>query len=331
VLFKSIQHVRADKRETAMFSRRSFLGNSTLAVLGLAASQQTSADAVINNNGVPHRYRNFRFGWRPDGALTRGDYFEPLSPDAFASLPATCDLRPKMPEVYDQGEIGSCVPNAVAAAIQYIRKQAKQRPDFRPSRLFLYYNGRRGEDNTFYDTGIGIADCIASIQRFGVCSEDQWPYDDTPANEHNQEFPTYSKAVLRPTPDLYVEARKHKAITCLKMDQEIESIKSCLSLGFPIVFGFRMYEDSFIDPDSGFPRTSILMPSIQDKMIGLHAVLAVGYDDQREVIICRNSWGTTNADGVVQDSGYFYMPYAFACHPYYASDFWTIRHVAALT
>ena len=53
-----------------------------------------------------------------------------------------------------------------------------------------------------------------------------------------------------------------------------------------------------------------------------HAVLAVGYDDSKQLFTIRNSWGTT-----VQDHGHFYMPYAYATDSNLADDLWTIRVV----
>ena len=61
------------------------------------------------------------------------------------------DLRSICPKVYDQGTLGSCTDNAIAAAYEvtekeYIRKQDIESNDsvknyeFTPSRLFIYYN-----------------------------------------------------------------------------------------------------------------------------------------------------------------------------------------------
>ena len=61
------------------------------------------------------------------------------------------------------------------------------------------------------------------------------------------------------------------------------------------------------------------MPSKNEKMLGGHAVLAVGYDDSKQVFIVRNSWGKEWGD-----NGYFYMPYAFITDKNMCSDFWSI-------
>lgn len=48
------------------------------------------------------------------------------------------DFDPLKPHVYDQGDVGSCTCNAVASAYRYAL-QRQRKPDFLPSRLFLYY------------------------------------------------------------------------------------------------------------------------------------------------------------------------------------------------
>ena len=70
-------------------------------------------------------------------------------------------------------------------------------------------------------------------------------------------------------------------------------------------------------------KTGIVpMPGPDDAPEGGHAILGVGYDDSKEALIIRNSWGTEW--GL---KGYFYMPYAYITYPNLASDFWTIKLV----
>jgi C1A family cysteine protease len=59
------------------------------------------------------------------------------------------------------------------------------------------------------------------------------------------------------------------------------------------------------------------MPAANEKVLGGHAVLAVGYDDTAKSLIVRNSWGEKFGD-----KGYFYMPYEFVTEENTA-DFWT--------
>ena len=50
--------------------------------------------------------------------------------------------------------------------------------------------------------------------------------------------------------------------------------------------------------------------------------MAVGYDENKQWFLVRNSWGA--GWGM---SGYFTMPYAYFIQPGLAQDFWTIRLV----
>ena len=64
------------------------------------------------------------------------------------------------------------------------------------------------------------------------------------------------------------------------------------------------------------------MPASNEKSVGGHAVMAVGYDDDTREFLVRNSWGR---DWGL--NGYFKMPYSYLMTAKLASDFWTIRGV----
>ena len=81
-------------------------------------------------------------------------------------------------------------------------------------------------------------------------------------------------------------------------------MKHCLSNGFPIIFGFLVYKS--FESKKVAETGHMIMPQENDKILGGHAVLAVGYDDNKKYFIIRNSWGEEWGD-----QGYFYMP---TCH-----------------
>jgi C1A family cysteine protease len=62
------------------------------------------------------------------------------------------------------------------------------------------------------------------------------------------------------------------------------------------------------------------MPGPDERLLGGHAVLAIGYVASTRMFIVRNSWGTKWGDG-----GYFTMPYAYLEDRNLSDDFWTIR------
>ena len=87
------------------------------------------------------------------------------------------------------------------------------------------------------------------------------------------------------------------------------------------MFGFTVYE-SF--ESEAVAKTGVVpMPQSTEKVLGGHAVLAVGYDDPHQRFIVRNSWGS--GWGM---AGYFTIPYAYLTDSNLADDFWTVRLVA---
>ena len=84
------------------------------------------------------------------------------------------------------------------------------------------------------------------------------------------------------------------------------------------MFGFAVYEGF---ESAGVAKTGqVNVPKPGEKQLGGHAVLAVGYDEQAERILVRNSWG---ADWGMK--GYFTMPYDYISDDNLADDFWTLR------
>ena len=91
---------------------------------------------------------------------------------------------------------------------------------------------------------------------------------------------------------------------------------TCLADGYPFIFGFAVYE-SF--ESQKVVRTGVVpMPRKAERMLGGHAVLAVGFDQQKKRFLVRNSWGEKWGQ-----KGYFTMPYKYL--ETLAQDFWTIR------
>jgi C1A family cysteine protease len=258
----------------------------------------------------------YSFGWKPDPPDHRDLlYSAPLL--SLRSLPASVDLRPKCPPVYDQGHIGSCTANAIAGAIQFQREADHDEPDFVPSRLFIYYNERVIENSVPYDAGAQIRDGIKSVNKLGVPPESDWPYSDQgyPTDPHNPRFAPGAPAAKKPPKSVYTTAAQYKVTSYARVQQLLPQLKGCLADGWPFVFGFSVYEN-FFGPD-GRPNVTTPMPS--GSQIGGHAVVGVGYDDAKSTFIVRNSWGPDNQDG-----GYFYMPYSYVTEPTLSSDFWTI-------
>ncbi len=244
------------------------------------------------------------FGWLPDLPDHRDLlYTAPMM--VMRTLPKNVDLRSNCPEVYTQGILGSCTANALAAAFQF--EQKKQLiPNFIPSRLFIYYNERVLLNTINSDSGAFLRDGIKTINAQGVCPENDWPY-------------LVDQFSVKPPEVLYEKAATNQVLSYMRLNNtNINLLQSCLAQGFPFVFGFSVYESfKSIDKNGIMP-----MPTFSEQRLGGHAVMAVGYNDEKQYFIVRNSWGINWGD-----NGYFYMPYTYITDRNRSIDFWTIRLV----
>ncbi len=261
-------------------------------------------------------------GWAPDLPDHRDHvYGAPLAKlTAAKPLPARADLTAQCPPVYDQGQIGSCTANAIAAALEFDLKKQKL-ADFVPSRLFIYYNERAIEHTTGTDSGAQIRDGIKSVGKQGACHETEWTYDDTSADPNTGVWPAGAKPAEKPPRKCYTDARKFKALAYARVNRDLAQMKGCLASGYPFVFGFTVY-DSF--ESAAVAKSGQLdMPASGEQVVGGHAVLCVGYDDSAQRFTVRNSWGPKW--GL---KGYFTIPYAYLLDTNLSDDMWTVRTVA---
>lgn len=257
---------------------------------------------------MPRPYKIPRYGWKPDLPDAR-DHLYAAPPEVMATLPPKVDLRSQFPAPpYDQGQLGSCTGNGIAAAIQFDRAKQSLKPDFIPSRLFIYYNERVIENTVNQDSGAQIRDGIKSVAQQGVCKETTWPYD-------------INQFTTKPPPAAYTEAQQYLVVSYRRLVPNLTQLKGCLASGYPFVFGFTVY-DSF--ESQQVAQTGVVpMPNLAtEQVVGGHCVVGCGYDDSQQRFIVRNSWGT----GWGQQ-GYFTMPYAYPTDHNLADDFWTIRMV----
>jgi C1A family cysteine protease len=236
------------------------------------------------------------------------DYVYRVNPHVAAAvrLPVSSSLRSSMPPVLDQGNLGSCVSNAVCNALGFLNIKLKK-PIGLKSRLFNYYNTRVLEGTVTQDSGCQIRDAVKASNKTGNCYETSWPYN-------------IQRFTLKPPQQTYTEATQHKLTLYQRVNQDRISIKSCILTGYPVVIGFTCFNTLY---NPSVERTGdILMPVRKDYIIGGHCVLITGYNDSTQRYEIQNSWGTDWGK-----QGYGTLPYAYVENPGYASDFWQMQKV----
>ncbi len=246
--------------------------------------------------------RNSKYGWIPDLPDQR-DFKYSLLAKSFVSLPTKIDLRKNCSSIEDQGALGSCTAQALVGNLEFLKIQKSQKTfDF--SRLFLYYNERLIRKTVNTDSGASIRDGIKSLAKAGDCREDLWPY-------------VTEKFRMKPNIKAYANALNYQILSYYRISS-VSEMKHTLSLGLPFVFGFAVYES--FESTQVTQTGQVPLPLPTERMIGGHAVMAVGYDDLKKQFIIRNSWGKHWGE-----AGYGYMPYAYLANTSLSSDFWTIR------
>jgi hypothetical protein len=231
-------------------------------------------------------------------------------------LPERIDLQPFMSPIEDQGQIGSCTAQTVIGLVEYLQiSMFGQYVD--ASRLFLY-KATRDLLQLEGDSGAYIRETIKAAAMFGVCPEQYWEYREEAFDDEPSAF-------------CYSFAANYKRMSYYRL-QNLDEIKRSIAQGYPVALGFTCYE-SIDGPEVS--RTGIIpYPVKGERVVGGHAVLAVGYADDPDAkkkkrideggLIIRNSWGTSwGADG------YGFLPYSYILgghrsRPPLSEDYWTM-------
>lgn len=199
--------------------------------------------------------------------------------DAFAA-PAAIDWRNNGGDyttpIKDQQSCGSCVSFATIATIESRMNIACKNPNLDPnySEAFLFYCGC----GNCCGTGWNFAPALDFCKNTGVAQDSAFPY--TPANQP-------CKAGVTPA----------FKITSWASVLSIADRKNTIAAKGPVVAGMEVYEDFSFYHTGVYKHTT-------GAFRGYHAVSVVGYDDNLQCWIVKNSWGSGWGD-----NGFFKIAY----------------------
>lgn len=206
--------------------------------------------------------------------------------------------------ILDQGQIGSCVANAFALNVSFITKNS-----INLSRLLLYALSRIKDNSPLsIDAGTTIRSAGSSIANYGACKEIIYPYNSTNVSNYK----------LLPPLIAFKNSNIFKSFSYTFVSQGtnyLNNIKAVLNnYNVPIIFGFMVY-DSFMT--SSVAKTGLVpMPDLKkEKLQGGHCMNIIGYDDDKQMFICANSWGVGWGN-----KGFCNIPYMYILNTSLAGD-----------
>jgi len=91
----------------------------------------------------------------------------------------------------------------------------------------------------------------------------------------------------------------------------LDELRLSLATKGPVVLGIQVFK-GMLKTKTGI----VPMPKKGERSLGGHAIAVCGYDDGRELVKFKNSWGLEWGD-----KGYGYLPYAYIEH--YMMDAWS--------
>ncbi|OYQ63144.1 hypothetical protein B9G53_18545 [Pseudanabaena sp. SR411] len=242
--------------------------------------------------------------------------------------------------IEDQIHAATCTAAAGVSLLEYFqRKESGVYQDL--SKRFLYTVTRKLMRDEIL-VGATVRQTIAAMALFGVPPERYWQYKPEALNEEPDAF-------------CYGLAKNYRATSYIRLDRPkksaedlLKQIKVFVTAGYPVMFGMWGYESLLKQSRYEVHKTEIKnesseteeekikgiipFPEKHEKCIGSHALIAVGFEDDKVIkngfsqdskpttgaFKIRNSWGIAWGE-----DGYGWLPYDYVLRGL-TFDWWSI-------
>lgn len=227
-----------------------------------------------------------------------------------AGIPTRMDLRANLSPVDDQGPLNTCTGFAIAGLAEYRARMHKRAAELSPG--FIYLWELKIENTLGQDEGARISTGMEVLRDKGIALESAFPY--LPKADHQDGTKVHNFVSTMPSEAVTRGAAPFKE-TKITGIPDLNAFKAAIAKRKTIAFGiscFKSFESDAVKKTGIVPMPDAAL----EPMVGGHAVLAVGYDDAKQHVVFRNSYGTTWGD-----KGYGYLPYNYFKHDW-VGDAW---------
>jgi papain like protease len=223
----------------------------------------------------------YSLGLLPDKEDSRDLLMAPLMPRD-VEIPDIIDCREFMGAVRSQGDEGCCGGFSAAGMKEY-QEMAEYQDFIQLSPRFVYERSREVE--SIRGQGTTLRAVMKALNQYGICEEKFWPYK---ANKKGTPKNGYEENALQ-----------YRIVAYAKLES-IDDIMRSLVLNGPACAGL------YVTPEwNKVPRSGLMDPPTMGSFrYGGHAIVIVGVDRPKKLLLIRNSWGLSWGR-----AGYAWIPF----------------------
>lgn len=206
----------------------------------------------------------------------------------YNEIPLRVDLRAYTPVAADQGDMGTCVGWAVgygaftiARAIQDNQTNTARITQQANSAAFIYNQIKPKEADC--RSGVFIEDALVLLQQEGDCLEPTFNFQLTSCHTEPMPIAKQEAEQFRIKDFATLFALEEKSSRKIAKTCQVIATKTPIIVGMEVTESFRKI----------LPGTRVWSPTPNEKSIGFHAMVLVGYDNVEKEFELMNSFGSS--------------------------------------